>query len=205
MGETLSPAALPPLTFVVAAIIAVSTGSAWGTMAILYPILSPVAYQISIKNNFPDLYYATMAQILSGAVMGDHCSIISDTTVISAMACGCTVVSHTWSQIPYSLLSAFWSVTVGAVSVGARTLPVGGAVPLTILCAVISAHLLSVPTDDMSAQEKFERVLSILPFYTPAPPFTDKSQVSSWAYAKDDKQVAASTPPAAEGNKDVEE
>ena len=98
--------AIPLLTFLVAAAMSFATGTSWGTMAITYPLLVPVVI------GTPYLY-PTIAAVLSGAVFGDHCSPISDTTIMSSMASACDHVDHVRTQIPYALTTAVTALFLG--------------------------------------------------------------------------------------------
>ncbi|MDE2781543.1 MAG: C4-dicarboxylate ABC transporter [Gemmatimonadota bacterium] len=93
----LAPAVLLPLAFVVSAAIAFSIGSSWGTFAIMIPIMVPAAAALQL-----DLA-PFLAAALSGGIFGDHCSPISDTTVISSMASATDHVDHVRTQLPYAL------------------------------------------------------------------------------------------------------
>ncbi len=127
----LTPFLLPAITFILSALIAFSTGSSWGTMAILYPLILPVSWAISQQYGMD--YDASMAifnnvvsSILAGSVFGDHCSPISDTTILSSLASSCNHIEHVRTQLPYA-------VTVGIVSVLFGTLPAAYGVPFYIL------------------------------------------------------------------------
>ena len=76
---------LPTLTFVVAFLMGVATGTSWGTMAILYPLILVPTYEAA--GGDPQVFYATVSAVMGGAVAGDHSSPISDTTVLTALAC----------------------------------------------------------------------------------------------------------------------
>jgi len=91
---------IPVLVFVVAALMAFATGSSWGTFAIMIPIVVPMA----AANGVP--LYLLVATMLSGAIMGDHCSMISDSTVLASVFSGCDNVKHFKTQLPYALISA---------------------------------------------------------------------------------------------------
>lgn len=93
----LAPVVLLPLAFVVSAAIAFSIGSSWGTFAIMIPIMVPAAAVLQL-----DLA-PFLAAALSGGIFGDHCSPISDTTVISSMASATDHVDHVRTQLPYAL------------------------------------------------------------------------------------------------------
>jgi Na+/H+ antiporter NhaC len=106
---------VPAITFIMAAMVAFSTGSSWGTMAIVYPLMLPLSWQLSIESGLSPamslaLFYNVTSCVLAGAVLGDHCSPISDTTILSSLATQCDHIAHVRSQMPYAL-------TVGVVSV----------------------------------------------------------------------------------------
>ena len=102
----LSPEWVPATIFIVAAFIAFSTGTSWGTFAIMVPIGVPM---VKLIGAHPAL---TVAAITGGGVFGDHCSPISDTTIIASMASGCDHIDHVRTQLPYALLAAAASVVL---------------------------------------------------------------------------------------------
>jgi len=117
----MSPYWVPALTFVFSALIAFSTGSSWGTMAIIYPLILPACWKISMEYGFtPEMalpiFYNVVSTVLAGSVLGDHCSPISDTTILSSLASSCNHLSHVRTQMPYALL-------VGGVSIAVGTIP----------------------------------------------------------------------------------
>ena len=118
---SLSPMWVPALTFILAAIIGFSTGTSWGTMAILYPLILPASWLLcqshgmSVDATMP-LFYNVVASVMAGAVMGDHCSPISDTTIMSSLASNCNHLQHVGTQMPYAL-------TVGCVALLVGVLP----------------------------------------------------------------------------------
>jgi len=129
--QFLSPAFLPALTFVLAAFVAFSTGSSWGTMAILYPLVLPVSWAVCQQTGFdhPEsmvIFYNVVSTVLAGSVLGDHCSPISDTTILSSLASQCNHIDHVRTQLPYAL-------TVGLVATFIGTIPAGFGVPSWIL------------------------------------------------------------------------
>ena len=97
----LEPAFLPILVFLLAAIVAFSIGTSWTTMAILLPAMIPLAFQMGGL----DLTVAVAAAVLDGAIFGDHCSPISDTTVLSSIATSCDHIQHVKTQFPYAALT----------------------------------------------------------------------------------------------------
>jgi len=97
----LSPSLVPFIIFVVGCVIAFSTGTSWGTFAIMIPIGIPMAQALDAN------IYLTIAAALGGGVFGDHCSPISDTTIISSMACASDHLDHVKTQLPYALTAGF--------------------------------------------------------------------------------------------------
>ncbi len=127
LGDALNPGFVPALVFVLSAATAFATGSSWGTMGILMPLVLPLTWAVLLANNMahPDnhhIIYSTVACILAGSVWGDHCSPISDTTILSSMASGCDHIDHVRTQLPYAVL-------VGAVGLLLGTLPTGFGFP----------------------------------------------------------------------------
>ena len=121
IATNVSPYLLPSLTFILSALIAFSTGSSWGTMAILYPLILPASWALCHSagmNNLEsmDIFYITVSAILAGSVLGDHCSPISDTTILSSLASSCNHIEHVRTQLPYAL-------TVGSIAIFAGLLP----------------------------------------------------------------------------------
>ncbi len=124
-----SVAMMPTIIFVVAGAVAFATGTSWGTMGILTPPAIGATYALmSGQGSGPvsavdPIFLASVGSVLAGAIFGDHCSPISDTTVLSAQASGCNLMAHVWTQMPYALL-------VGGVSIVCGTLPIGFGVPV---------------------------------------------------------------------------
>ena len=124
---SLSPVVVPILTFFLAALIGFSTGTSWGTMAILYPLILPASWLLcqeqgmSVDATMP-LFYNVVASVLAGSVMGDHCSPISDTTIMSSLASSCNHLQHVRTQMPYAL-------TVGGVAMLLGVLPTALGLP----------------------------------------------------------------------------
>jgi Na+/H+ antiporter NhaC len=118
----LDPSYLPLLVFLLASLVAFSIGTSWTIMAILLPTMVPVAYDMG---GLP-LTVLVAAAVLDGAIFGDHCSPISDTTVLSSIASSCDHLAHVRTQAPYALTTMvaaglcgylgstlFWSPVVG--------------------------------------------------------------------------------------------
>ena len=115
LGDGVSPELFPTLVFLVSAFVSFASGTSWGTMAIMFPLVCPIAFQISDGNYY--VLLGAISSILSGSVWGDHCSPISDTTVMSSMASGCDHIDHSKTQIPYACLVAAVSIFLGQIPV----------------------------------------------------------------------------------------
>lgn len=134
MDGNIAPEFIPAITFILAALIAFSTGTSWGTMAILYPLILPASwimaqsagmdYEASLM-----IFHNVTACVLAGSVLGDHCSPISDTTILSSLASSCHHIDHVRTQLPYAL-------TVGAVAILVGTIPAAMGVSSWILYIV---------------------------------------------------------------------
>ena len=100
---------LPAAFMFICMAVAFSIGSSWGTYAVVFPLAMPLAYALN-----PDPFYMSLAfgAVLGGAVFGDQCSPISDTTILSSLACGCDVMDHVLTQLPMALAAA----SAGAVA-----------------------------------------------------------------------------------------
>jgi Na+/H+ antiporter NhaC len=94
---------LPAILMAVCMAVAFSIGSSWGTYAVVFPLAMPLAYAIN-----PDPFYISLCfgAVLGGAVFGDQCSPISDTTILSSLACGADVMDHVTTQLPLALGAA---------------------------------------------------------------------------------------------------
>ncbi len=99
LSPIISPILLPLLIFLLASVIAFSIGTSWTTMAILIPTVVPLAHNLG---GMP-LTILAAAAVLDGAIFGDHCSPISDTTIMSSIASSCDHLDHVKTQIPYAL------------------------------------------------------------------------------------------------------
>ena len=127
LGDRLPMGVLPTMVFVLAAFTAFSTGSSWGAMGILLPLVLPLSWAVLGARDSADpehlyILYASVSCVLAGAVWGDHCSPISDTTVMSSLSAGCDHIEHVRTQMPYALL-------VGVASIVLGTLPVSFGMP----------------------------------------------------------------------------
>ena len=120
LGGSLPSFTLPMIIFVLAAATAFATGTSWGAMGILLPLAIPLTWAVMQANGHTGaehmhLLYSSISAVLAGSVWGDHCSPISDTTILSSLASGCDHIEHVRTQLPYAM-------TVGATALLAGTL-----------------------------------------------------------------------------------
>lgn len=101
VSGAVDPNFIPALIFLVGASISFAIGTSWGTFAILMPIAIPLAHQVGIP------YPIVIGAVLSGGLFGDHCSPISDTTILSSIGAACDHMDHVKTQLPYAMLAAF--------------------------------------------------------------------------------------------------
>lgn len=114
LSTGLSPTLLPTLVFVTAGAVAFSTGTSWATMGLLTPLSIELAIEMDPASNPGGaLALSTCGAVLAGAIFGDHCSPISDTTVLSSRSSGCDHIAHVRTQMPYALLVAGISILLG--------------------------------------------------------------------------------------------
>lgn len=114
IGNNLPAFLIPAILFIVPAIVAFSTGTSWGTNAIVMPI----AIELSYLTGGAELVVPAIGAVLTGAVMGDHLSPISDTTIMSSMASGCDHIAHVRTQIPYAATVAAIALIFGFIPAG---------------------------------------------------------------------------------------
>jgi len=111
---------LPALVFVLAALVSFATGTSWGTMGILVPLTVPVAHSLGQMNHLsPDqawiLMLGSLSSVLAGSIFGDHCSPLSDTTILSSLASGSDHMDHVRTQLPYALTVAVVAIVLGDI------------------------------------------------------------------------------------------
>lgn len=142
LSEVISIQYLPMVIFLLAMGISFSTGTSWGTLSILTPIVIPMVFGTAKiagleGTEFDHILFSSIAAILSGAIFGDHCSPISDTTIMSSMASGADHVDHVKTQLPYAL-------TVGAASLVTGYLLVALGVPIALSLVLSTGTLFLV-------------------------------------------------------------
>ena len=145
LDAAVSPYLLPAITFIMAALVSFSTGSSWGTMAILYPLILPSGWLVA-QNSGMDydtsmaIFHNITAAVLTGSVLGDHCSPISDTTILSSLASSCPHIEHVRTQLPYALITGFFAIVLGSIP-AAYGVPVWVLFPLGLLGLYLTIHI----------------------------------------------------------------
>ena len=132
LGDALDARLMPTVVFALAAVTAFATGTSWGTMGILTPLVVPLVWTSTTLQGLTGadhLLYASVSAVLAGAVMGDHASPISDTTILSSAATSCDHLEHVHTQLPYAL-------TVGGIAILTGLIPSGFGLPWW-LCMVV--------------------------------------------------------------------
>jgi Na+/H+ antiporter NhaC len=131
---------LPAIVFAVAAGMSFATGTSWGTFGILLPLVVAIFSNAASSGNMPELLVISISACLAGAVFGDHCSPISDTTIMSSTGAMCNHINHVSTQLPYALTVAAVSfvgyILAGLVKSVWIVLPVSLAVLLAVLYIV---------------------------------------------------------------------
>jgi Na+/H+ antiporter NhaC len=120
LQDSLPLQVLPVLVFLTGALISFATGTSWGTMAILFPVVVPLAVSMGAGVGFEggesySILLGVVSSVMAGAIFGDHCSPISDTTVMSSMASGCDHIDHVRTQLPYALTVGVIGMLIGDI------------------------------------------------------------------------------------------
>ena len=109
LGDEISSFSVPLVIFLIGAVMSFMTGTSWGTFGLLMPMALPLVLRLGAdlpEAELMDLISMTIGAVFGGAVFGDHCSPFSDTTIVSALASGCSPTSHVATQLPYALITA---------------------------------------------------------------------------------------------------
>lgn len=140
---------LPSIVFILGSIISFSTGTAYGTMGILMPLAIPLAHAIN-----PEIGYISISigAVLTGAIFGDHCSPISDTTILSSMGAGCDHIEHVKTQMPYALFTGLIAVLFGYLPAGFGV-PIYIVIPVSILAIYIGIQIFGKRVDDIKSNK----------------------------------------------------
>ena len=144
---------LPALVFVTSGAMAFATGTSWTTMAILIPLVIPLTVSLAGGTGFADgslygILLATTSSVLAGAIWGDHCSPISDTTVLSSTAAACDHVDHVRTQLPYAILVGVVGLLLGSLGT-ALFIPVWVALPAGVAVLAVVLWFFGTPIEDI--------------------------------------------------------
>jgi Na+/H+ antiporter NhaC len=120
ISESVNPRFLPVIVFLVCGLTSFATGTSWGTMAIMFPIVIPLSAAVTGIYDYSTadsslILVGVISSVLAGCVWGDHCSPISDTTILSSMASGCDHIDHVRTQLPYAILVGVVTMLFGDV------------------------------------------------------------------------------------------
>lgn len=135
---SISPALLPFLFFIIASFMSLATGTSWGTFGIMLPIAAEVAVLTDI-----DMLLPSLAAVLAGSVFGDHCTPISDTTILSSTGAGSNHIDHVITQLPYAFIAAF-AAAIGYLIIGWTNQALLALVAAIIIIVFISLVIQSV-------------------------------------------------------------
>jgi Na+/H+ antiporter NhaC len=144
--DLVSPLLIPALVFAMGAVTSFAVGSSWSTMAILVPTTLPLAYAVGQHSHAGGLFVlmVTIGAVLDGAVVGDHCSPLADTTLMTSITTSCDLLDHVVTQLPYGLLGV-------VAALGAGYIPAGLGAPLWVCylsgTAILAVFLLVVGRD----------------------------------------------------------
>ncbi len=145
--DFLTPQWIPLLTFLTGMVVSFCTGTSYGTMGILMPIVVPLLAKVSAAAGIDMMTYMlpTVGAVFAGAVFGDHCSPISDTTIMSSMFCGADHVDHVRTQMPYALLAGLGACAAYSSIAFGQSLPVSLAAGAAVVAVVFFALAKKVP------------------------------------------------------------
>lgn len=153
LSDKIPPFILPSIIFIMGSVISFATGTSYGTMGILMPMTIPLAFSVN-----PDHAYIVMnvGAVLTGAIFGDHCSPISDTTIMSSMGAACDHIDHTKTQMVYAISVAAVTVCFGYIPVGLG-IPVIIVLPISIVAIIALVYCLGKPVDQ--AEDELEQAV----------------------------------------------
>ncbi len=146
LSDTLPYWLLPGLVFLTASATSFATGTSWGTMALLFPTTIPLTVPLALAGGIPageihSYIYCVTGSILTGAIFGDHCSPISDTTIMASMSCRVSHIEHVRTQMPYALVIGAISFFIGYLPAGFMINPFILFVPQFIAAYIIFRYI----------------------------------------------------------------
>ena len=142
ISDTISPNFLPAIVFIVCALTSFATGTSWGTMAIMMPIVIPLSDSVTELYNFNPadsaiILNGVISSVLAGTVFGDHVSPISDTTILSSIGSGCDHVDHVRTQLPYAIVVMMVCIVLGDIPTAFGLSPYLALLFIAILLVVV--------------------------------------------------------------------
>lgn len=142
ISDSINPRFLPVIVFVVCGLTSFATGTSWGTMAIMMPIVIPLTAHVTNLFGFNAadtqlMLNGTISSVLAGCVWGDHCSPISDTTILSSMASGCDHIDHVRTQLPYAIVVGIICMLFGDIVSAFGVSPFVSIIMITLMMALI--------------------------------------------------------------------
>ena len=151
--DLMAPALLPVILFLTACFVAFATGSSWTTMAILQPNVVLLAYQLGESSEIGGhaLLVMSIGAVLEGAIFGDHCSPISDTTVLSSTASKCLHIDHVRTQAPYAVVTALVAIGCAYIPVAVFGLSPWLGLGLGLLALILVVRFVGRPPETASA------------------------------------------------------
>ncbi|MBE6496079.1 MAG: Na+/H+ antiporter NhaC family protein [Methanobrevibacter thaueri] len=150
LSSTIPAWIVPALIFILGALISFATGTAYGTMSILMPLAIPLAWAVSTGDmNFT---IVCTSGVLTGAIFGDHCSPISDTTILSSMGTSCNHIDHVQTQIYYAIFVACVAIFIGYIPAGLG-IPWYICIPIGVVVMFIGLRILGEKVDFEEVEE----------------------------------------------------
>tara|TARA_A100001037_G_scaffold36368_1_gene28127 strand:+ start:10400 stop:12223 length:1824 start_codon:yes stop_codon:yes gene_type:complete len=142
LSDRIAVQLIPVIVFVTSGAMAFATGTSWGTMAIMLPVAIPLVVGLGGLDVLPGgaldaILLGSISSVLAGAIWGDHCSPISDTTVLSSTASACDHVDHVKTQLPYALVVGILSMLLGNIGTAYGLPPIAGLAIGVILLAIL--------------------------------------------------------------------
>jgi len=139
ISDSIDPRFLPVIVFAVCGLTSFATGTSWGTMAIMFPIVIPLSAAVTGMNHYSPadthlILVGVVSSVLAGCVWGDHCSPISDTTILSSMASGCDHIDHVRTQLTYTITVGMVTMLIGDILTAFGLSPV---IALLIIASVL--------------------------------------------------------------------
>lgn len=144
LSDAIPPFTLPAIIFILGSFISFATGTSYGTMGILMPLAIPLAYAINPESGY---MLMNIGAVLTGAIFGDHCSPISDTTILSSMGSACDHIDHTRTQLVYAVTVALVTVVFGYIPAGLGV-PVYIILPVAIAVLVGTLYFIGKPVEE---------------------------------------------------------